>query len=400
MIKKPANHLPVGIAGKWQSVRLGDHASKIGSGFTPLGGHASYQRSGIPLIRSQNVHMMQFESNGLAYISAHQDSLMATSRVHARDVLLNITGASIGRVCVAPAEVCPANVNQHVCVIRCVSSLDADFLAFFLATPEFQNHINGAQAGATRQALTKSLIEEFRVPLVDVTEQRRIASRLREELAAVAQARAALEAQLAAAEALPDACVREDAFDAETTHQPIREVIREVTKGIGEAWRNQPVLGATRAGLAPAKEGVGKHPGRYKPVTPGTVFYNPMRILLGSIALVDEGDTPGITSPDYVVMRGREGVLHPVWFYQWFRSSAGAGFIKSLTRGAVRERLLFNRVAPGLVPVPSWPRQLATVERIRAATKLRTALAAKLAEVEKLPAALLRAAFSNAEKQG
>ena len=176
-------------------------------------------------------------------------------------------------------------------------------------------------------------------------------------------------------------------------HQMVGRGTR-IDEGSGDAWRNQPVLGATRAGLAPAKEGVGKRPGRYKPVTPGTVFYIPMRILLGSIALVDEGDTPGITSPDYVVMRGREGVLHPVWFYQWFRSSAGAEFIKSLTRGAVRERLLFNRVAPGLVPVPSWPRQLATVERIRAATVLRTALSAKLAEMEKLPAAILRAAFA------
>src|SRR5207237_197336 len=103
-----------------------------------------------------------------------------------------------------------------------------------------------------------------------------------------------------------------------------------------------PVLGATRSGLAPAKEGVGKQPQRYKPVRSGTIFYNPMRILLGSIALVDDRDTPGITSPDYVVMRGHEGVLHPVWFYHWFRSRAGAEFIKSLTRGAVRERLLFN----------------------------------------------------------
>jgi type I restriction enzyme S subunit len=162
---------------------------------------------------------------------------------------------------------------------------------------------------------------------------------------------------------------------------------------VADKWRDQPVLGATRAGLAPAKEPVGKQPGRYKPVTAGTIFYNPMRILLGSIAIVDEEDSPGITSPDYVVMRGRKGVLHAVWFYHWFRSPAGAEFIKSLSRGAVRERLLFNRLARGHVVVPPWERQLRTVDRIRAATKLRDALHGKLSEAEKLPAALLRGAF-------
>jgi len=69
--------------------------------------------------------------------------------------------------------------------------------------------------------------------------------------------------------------------------------------------------------LAPAKEPVGKDPTRYKLVEPGTIFYNPMRILLGSVAMIDEGDAPGITSPDYVVFTTRPGTLHPRWFYYW-----------------------------------------------------------------------------------
>jgi len=59
----------------------------------------------------------------------------------------------------------------------------------------------------------------------------------------------------------------------------------------------------TRSGLAPARERPGKHAERYKPVTAGTVFYNPMRILIGSIAFVDDDDEPGIMSPDYVVLK-------------------------------------------------------------------------------------------------
>ena len=93
------------------------------------------------------------------------------------------------------------------------------------------------------------------------------------------------------------------------------DVLIEVKQGIGGKWANYPVLGATRNGLAPAREPPGKHAAKYKPVLHGTVFYNPMRILIGSIAFVDDDDEPGITSPDYVVLRGREGEVDSRWFY-------------------------------------------------------------------------------------
>jgi type I restriction enzyme S subunit len=182
---------------------LGDHVSKIGSGLTPLGGQSAYKTSGIPLIRSQNVLMNRFETQGLAYISKEQDDEMSGSRVQEGDVLLNITGASIGRVCVVPDEFCPANVNQHVCVIRPDASLDSDFLALYLATPQFQQFIGDTQAGATRQALTKALVEASVIPLPAKAEQQRMVSLLKEQFAEVARARSALEAQLEAAQSLP-----------------------------------------------------------------------------------------------------------------------------------------------------------------------------------------------------
>lgn len=132
----------------------------------------------------------------------------------------------------------------------------------------------------------------------------------------------------------------------------LSDALIEVTQGVGPAWHKYRVLGATRDGLAPAKEKVGKNPERYKLVEPGTIFYNPMRILIGSIAMVDEGEEPGITSPDYVVFRTRDGILHSRWFYHWLRSPYGERFIRSLARGAVRERLLFRRLALAELELP------------------------------------------------
>jgi type I restriction enzyme S subunit len=154
------------------------------------------------------------------------------------------------------------------------------------------------------------------------------------------------------------------------------------------------VLGATRDGLAPAKEAVGKAPERYKLVDPVTVFYNPMRILLGSIAMIDEGNVAGITSPDYVVVKGRPGILDTRWFYYWFRSAHGAHLIESLSRGAVRERILFNRLAAGRIELPDYETQLRASDRMKQVRPIVESITQELLAIDTLPSAILREAFA------
>jgi type I restriction enzyme, S subunit len=167
------------------------------------------------------------------------------------------------------------------------------------------------------------------------------------------------------------------------------DVLTEVKNGIGSDWAKYPVMGATRDGVAPAKERPGKSPQRYKPVFPGTVFYNPMRILIGSIAYVDDGDPPGITSPDYVVFKGKEGHVDSRWFYFWLRSPVGHRCIASLARGAVRERMLFNRLAKAEVELPDFDTQKRVSKILVAAryeiTAMRAALFQQLDDLEQLP---------------
>jgi len=154
------------------------------------------------------------------------------------------------------------------------------------------------------------------------------------------------------------------------------------------------MVGATRGGLAPAKEGVGKNPGRYKLVEPGTIFYNPMRILLGSIAFLDEGQPPGITSPDYVVFRTRSGMVHPRWFYYWLRSEDGAAFIGTLARGAVRERMLFRRLAEAEIEVAAYDSQLKFAWAIEFVERARAAAEAQLEAAKALSSAYFSRLFS------
>ena len=126
----------------WSSVRLAEIATKIGSGATPKGGEHAYKDVGVPLIRSMNVHFDDFHSQGLAFLYSVQAAALEGVTVRADDVLLNITGASIGRVTTAPAKSgrC-SRVNQHVCIIRPTSGIEPKYLSAFLASPEMQRFI-------------------------------------------------------------------------------------------------------------------------------------------------------------------------------------------------------------------------------------------------------------------
>lgn len=162
----------------WELKRLGDCCLKIGSGATPSGGKESYLDSGeYRLIRSQNIYNDGFSEQGLAFINEEQAKKLNNVSVEEDDVLLNITGDSVARVCQALAAFLPARVNQHVAIIRPKpNELDSTFLRYFLASPKQQNvMLKLAGAGATRNALTKGMIESFEILCPSVEEQKQIA---------------------------------------------------------------------------------------------------------------------------------------------------------------------------------------------------------------------------------
>lgn len=128
-----------------------------------------------------NVHFDGLRLEGLAYITKEDAEKLKNVIVQERDVLLNITGASIGRVTTVPGELAGARVNQHVCIIRPTSELLPKFLAYFFATPVEQLRINDCQVGATRQALTKQMIAEWQMPLPSLEEQQRIVAEIEKQ---------------------------------------------------------------------------------------------------------------------------------------------------------------------------------------------------------------------------
>ncbi len=112
---------PFEVPSSWTWVRLGNICSKTGSGSTPRGGKSVYQESGVPFLRSQNIHDDGMRLDDVAYITHQMHAKMSGTAVRPDDLLLNITGGSIGRCCRVPTGFGDANVSQHVAIIRLAS---------------------------------------------------------------------------------------------------------------------------------------------------------------------------------------------------------------------------------------------------------------------------------------
>lgn len=149
---------------------------KIGSGSTPRGGEKAYQDYGVPFIRSQNVIDNKLKLSESTFISKEINDKMKGSIVKANDILLNITGGSIGRSCVVPNSFKVGNVNQHVCIIRLLGTVSPYFLQPFLSSHKGQKLIHQGQTGSGREGLNFQSIATFKLNLPSLPEQQKIAA--------------------------------------------------------------------------------------------------------------------------------------------------------------------------------------------------------------------------------
>jgi type I restriction enzyme S subunit len=190
----------------WVENKLKSITTKIGSGATPRGGGESYKDEGISLIRSLNVHDLGFKYAKLAFLDDSQADELSNVEVQPRDVLLNITGASVARCAIVPEDVLPARVNQHVSIIRPIADkLDANFLHYLLISKPYKDQLlkTGEEGGSTRQAITKAQIQEFTVEYpATLKQQRGIVAKLDSVLAETQRLARLYERKLAALEAL------------------------------------------------------------------------------------------------------------------------------------------------------------------------------------------------------
>lgn len=377
------------VVNDWKIIRLGDVCTKIGSGATPRGGNEVYlSQSEYTLIRSQNVYNDGFHHDGLAYISKKHALELSNVEVFPGDILLNITGDSVARACQVDKSILPARVNQHVSIIRPDRDvLDARFLRYILISPKMQTKLKSwAGSGGTRNALTKGMIEslEIFVPK-NISVQRAIAHilgtlddkielnrRMSETLEDIARALFKswfidfdpVRAKMASrdpglpphiADLFPDRLV-----DSELGEIPegwmlgcYGDIISQRTARVGD--KDAVVLSAVASGKLIrsddhfTKQVYSKELNKYLLVKQWDLAYNPSRINIGSIGMLEEPIVGGV-SPVYVVIR-------PNSSYRWFlefsiRRSFTKKWINTLASGSVRQSLSYTDFAsiPCIIP--------------------------------------------------
>lgn len=166
---------------QWNPVQIRYLNKKVGSGVTPKGGAEVYTEEGVIFIRSQNVHFEGLRLDDVVKIDFDTHEKMSGSKVMYKDVLLNITGASIGRCCVVEIKD-EMNVNQHVCIIRPTRKILSEYLNLVLQSNVGQVQIKLGTTGGNREGLTFEAIKEFIIPLPDLKEQEEILNTIQSSL--------------------------------------------------------------------------------------------------------------------------------------------------------------------------------------------------------------------------
>lgn len=172
------------IPSHWEATNIRFVTSKVGSGKTPKGGAETYKESGIALLRSQNIHFSHISLNDAVYISQETHDSMENSKVYKGDVLLNITGGSLGRCSYVENEL-DMNVNQHVCIVRPKEIILTKFLHFFLCSNFGQEQIWFYQQGGGREGLNFQDLKCFDIFLPPLNTQQEIVNYLDQQTAKI-----------------------------------------------------------------------------------------------------------------------------------------------------------------------------------------------------------------------
>ena len=166
-------NVPFEVPKGWVWTTIGNLCSKIGSGSTPKG--SNYSSEGILFFRSQNVHNDGIVLDDIKYISDEVHQSMIGTEVLPNDLLLNITGGSLGRCAIVPNEIDKGNVSQHVCILRPITISSNYFHALILST-FFSKSMK--ITGSGREGLPKYNLEQMMFPLPPLAEQKRIVSEI------------------------------------------------------------------------------------------------------------------------------------------------------------------------------------------------------------------------------
>ena len=304
---------PLGIIPEdWEVKRLGEITTKIGSGITPRGGQNVYVTNGHPFMRSQNVSNGHLLLDDIVYIddSTHQKQI--STEIKPYDVLLNITGASIGRCAVAEKSIVGGNVNQHVCIIRLKNKNLSYYVCSFLLSYLGQKQVDSFQAGGNREGLNYDQISSFKICVPPLNEIDQITNILSLWDTAIAKQTALIEQLTLRKRGLMQQLLtgkkRLKGFEGEWKEVRLGEVFderNETNRGDLPLLSITGDKGVIYQSESDKRDISNEDKSKYKRICPNDIGYNTMRMWQGRSAL---SELEGIVSPAYTIVIPKDNV--------------------------------------------------------------------------------------------
>ena len=336
---------------------MGELTTKVGSGSTPKGGNAVYTSVGHCFVRSQNVGMGYLILDDIAHIDDDIHKKHKATELSEDDVLLNITGASIGRTAIATKEIEGGNVNQHVCIIRANSKVSPKFLCNYIQTKKIQNYIRSLQTGGSREGLNFDQIRSFPISLPSIAEQNKIAQLLDKLNERIATQNKIIEDL----KKLKSAIIEIEYTPNTKTTSPIGDVIEQISKRNKNNAIQNVLSVSNRQGFIKQSDQfenrnvASEDTSNYKIVEHNDFAFNPARINVGSIARLTTFEK-GIVSPMYICFRTQENVA-PEYIDYFFESKHFYCEIQKRLEGSVRQCLSFEGLCNIPLSLPSFEMQ-------------------------------------------
>ena len=408
MTKKEKKRVPelrfAGFEGEWEEKKLGKLTSKVGSGSTPRGGVDVYTTTGIPFIRSQNVLDNQLLLDE-THIPESVHERMAGSTVLPNDVLLNITGGSIGRSCVVPSNgFSEGNVNQHVSIIR-LKKDSPHFLQALLSSHRGQNLIYQGMTGSGREGLNFQSIRGFKINIPKPEEQQKIATFLTSidtRLQHLEKKKTLLEQyKKGVMQKIFSQEIRFRRDDGEEfgkwEEKRLGDYLNHKSKRNKKLEIDRVLSVSNSRGFILQSEQFDNHRvaskdvSNYKIVNKGDIAYNPSRINVGSIATLKDFEV-GIVSPMYIVF-SLKNTLNSIFFENLIDTHLFKHLVKIGCSGSVRDSLNFEDLESFTIKTPCLAEQTKIAQFLSALDRKIAAMDGQIEKTKEWKKGLLQRMF-------
>lgn len=327
-------------------------------------------------------------------------------KIRNNDILIALSGATVGKIAIASTKDIDAYINQRVAIIRANNPITASYLKFFFSGKYLDELLKNA-GGAAQPNLSPKQLLLMKIPLPPLEEQRRIADIL-DKADSLIQKRKEAIAKLD--ELLQATFI--DMFGDPVTNPKgwecyyLKDLCIKITVGIVV----KPASYYVDEGI-PALRSL--NIGINQIITENFVYFSPhdndttlskTKLKFNDVVIVRSGqpgkaavipkELEGINAIDVLIVRTKESVLTPLFLSFFLNSNAGKQLVMKEQRGQVQKHLNVTQLAEAYLPTPPVSLQDTFLQKINFIEKQKQAMQAQLETQETLFKALQQQAFS------